>query len=201
MVCVYVIDPETNQRTPFQYLYDGAAFNFVSAINGYYSMFEFVAETECTFLQIEVEELEILAKGDHRVMGVVRDVKSRMLLTGNKYDYYYYCPFTKKPPQPRKTSTIDPPYNRSSTFAKAKTIKLGKIPFKNIINPFLHIVTKSKAKNKVVLPKKIKSKDKADDSDSVLTMPEYLIEKIREVRSEFITRLKTAGVLFLQIDE
>lgn len=45
-VCVYVVDPTSGTRHPFQVLMEGSAFNFVNCVMGYYSLFEIEADTD-----------------------------------------------------------------------------------------------------------------------------------------------------------
>lgn len=46
VVCVNIVDTETDERKPFQYLGHGSVFNLSNAILSYYSIFDIVSENE-----------------------------------------------------------------------------------------------------------------------------------------------------------
>lgn len=62
VVWVYVVDPETQERTVFQYLSQGSWFNFITSILGYSSIFEFEADSEWTLMALEAQDVIRISK-------------------------------------------------------------------------------------------------------------------------------------------
>lgn len=62
VVWIYVVDPETQERTAFQYLSQGSWFNFITSILGYSSIFEFEADSECTLMTLETKDVIEISK-------------------------------------------------------------------------------------------------------------------------------------------
>ena len=121
VIGIYVIDPKTKDKIPFQYLCEGSAFNFSNSVLGYYSLFEIISETECTLMWIDAEKLYEKAKTNFKLKNVLDRIVSLDLLSGCKYDYHFYLQYNVK--TRRKATINDEEATKSNSYAK--DIKLG----------------------------------------------------------------------------
>lgn len=92
VVCVYIINPDTKERIPFQYLPHGSWFNMVNSILGYYSIFEIVAETNCTLLKLSFDDILSIIKSHGKLKEYIDYIQSMLIVTGSKYDFQYFEP-------------------------------------------------------------------------------------------------------------
>lgn len=86
---------KTGEKYYFQKLVKGSWFNFTNSYFGYHSLFQYEAREDCDILVLEKEDLEAVAKMDHNLHHILRDLKSSFVITGLKYDFYY-CKLQKK---------------------------------------------------------------------------------------------------------
>lgn len=118
VVGVYVVDPETQERTFFQKLIPGSAFNVVTSLIGYLSLFEFVAETECALFKLSSQDVEKLSRSNYRLKELTDQVHSMLIVKGVKYDFDYYIQKQAKPENEidALTTKLRGSLDRSRTF-------------------------------------------------------------------------------------